>query len=409
MRLLTVDTLEDAKDKLWHYIEKMPVDTEEIVSNLEGRILAEDIVAPLNVPHFRRSTVDGYAVKSIDTQGASESIPTFLRVIGEVEMGEISSHSINPGECVYVPTGGMVPDGADAMVMVEYCESFDSQDIAVYQSSAVGRDVVQIGEDVKVGEVLLKKGTILSPKSIGVLSSIGKNIVKVYRPFTITIISTGDEIRELGKDISDGGVYDINTYALEAEARSKGIVVNSKCVLKDDEKLLRTTVMDAVKTSDIVVTSGGSSKGKKDVTAKVLDEISTSGVLTHGIALRPGKPTITAFDENTNTILIGLPGHPVAALLVFKLLVESLYEKKLGIISDNFEIQATISTNIANSPGRMSAQLVELVREENKYIAIPVLGKSGLMTTLTKSHGYIIMDRNSEGVKQGETVFVTLL
>ncbi len=409
MRLLTVDTLEDAIDKLWKYIEKMPVNTEEIMTSLEGRVLAEDIVSPLNVPHFRRSTVDGYAVKAIDTQGASESIPTFLSVINEVEMGEISDCQINAGECVYVPTGGAVPEGADAMVMVEYCELFDGQDVAIYQSSAVGKDIVQIGEDVKKGELLLKKGTVLSPKSIGVLASIGKAVVKVYKPFSVTIISTGDEIREPGSDIVDGGVYDINTYALASEARAMGIVINNKYVLKDDEELLRKTIMDEIKISDIVVTSGGSSKGKKDVTAKVIGEIASSGILTHGIALRPGKPTITAFDEESQTILVGLPGHPVAALLVFKLLVEELYERKLEIVKDKFEVQATIATNIANSPGRMSAQLVELTREENTYIATPILGKSGLMTTLTKSHGYVIMDRNSEGLQQGQTVFVTLL
>ena len=234
-------------------------------------------------------------------------------------------------------------------------------------------------------------------------------MVKVYKPFSISIISTGDEIRELGKPIVDGGVYDINTYALASEAKAIGIVVNNKYVLKDDEELLRNTIIEESKISDIVVTSGGSSKGKKDVTAKVIGEIASSDILTHGIALRPGKPTITAFDENSNTILVGLPGHPVAALLVFKLVVEELYEKKLGIVKEKFEIQATISTNIANSPGRMSAQLVELTREENSYIATPILGKSGLMTTLTKSHGYVMMDRNSEGLKQGETVFVTIL
>ncbi len=409
MRLLTVDTLEDAIDKLWRYIEKMPVHTEDIMTEFEGRVLAEDIVSPLNVPHFRRSTVDGYAVKAIDTQGASESIPTFLSIVDEVEMGEISDCQISAGECVYVPTGGAVPEGADAMVMVEYCELFDGKEVAVYQSTAVGKDVVQIGEDVKMGEVLLKKGTVLSPKSIGVLASIGRNTVKVYKPFSISIISTGDEIREPGKPIVDGGVYDINTYALASEAKAMGIVVNNKYVLKDDEELLRNTILEESKISDIVVTSGGSSKGKKDMTAKVMGEIASSNILTHGIALRPGKPTITAFDEDSQTILVGLPGHPVAALLVFKLLVATLYETKLEVVKEKFEIQATMATNIANSPGRMSAQLVELTKKDDKYIATPILGKSGLMTTLTKSHGYVIMDRNSEGLRQGETIFVTLL
>lgn len=409
MRLLTVDTLEEARQKLWQYIERMPSETETITSHFEGRVLAEDIHAPIDVPHFRRSTVDGYAVKAMDTQGASESVPTFLEVIGEVEMGCGATQKIREGVCVYVPTGGAVPEGADAMVMVEHCENFGDTHIAIYQASSVGQDIVRISEDVVQGTCLLTQGTRLTSKEIGVLASIGRSACQVYKPYTITILSTGDELKTHKEPLTEGCIYDINTSALASEARAMGLVIKGQEVLCDDETVLRAALTKAMSESDIVITSGGSSKGKKDMTAQMMDELSSSGVLTHGIALKPGKPTITAFDQETQTILLGLPGHPVAALLVFKLIGRWAYEKKLGLKNKEFKVKAKLTTNVPNAPGRMTCQLVALGWEEEGYVAEPILGKSGLMTTLTASDGYVVIDRNQEGLKSGEDVFVNLL
>lgn len=408
MNLLKVDTIEVAKSKIQPYISQYLCEMVEIdLLDSLGCIVAEDIYSPLDVPHFRRSTVDGYAVVSLDTQGASDTIPVFLKVVDDIEIGTVASLSLKSGECAYVPTGGMLPEGCDAMVMIEYTEMFSEDEVAIYESVPYGARVVQIGEDVCKGALLIAKGTKIRSQEIGAMASIGMPRVKVYKPLHVTIISTGDELTPLNESLEMGKIYDINTYTLVALCKKYGMCVEDTFVLKDDESLLKDTILSAMNTSDIVLVSGGSSQGKKDVSAKVLDELSSTGVLTHGIAIKPGKPTITAFDEVSQTLLVGLPGHPVAAMMLFEALVVSTICDTMGH-SELLTLKATMKSNVVSAPGRTTLQLVSLEESELGYIAIPIFGKSGLITTLTKASGYVIIDMNKEGLNKGEEVVVHL-
>lgn len=407
MELLNVDTLEEAREKLLKSSEKITMKTEYVyISHATGRVLAENITATSAVPGFRKSTIDGYAVKARDTQGITDSIPGFFQITGEVKIGTPAVKRLKSGECMYVPTGGMIPDGADAVVMIEYAENLTNEQVALYDSVSPGRNIISEGEDIKKGEILLKAGKLIRPQESGALAACGYANVKVFAKPTITIISTGNELVDITTEPAAGQIRDINTYTIEAQCRTAGIEVVKKAVLKDEEALLKRMIKKTMEYSDIVVTSGGSSQGKQDFTADVIDSISSPGVFTHGIALKPGKPTIIAFDEKTETVLMGLPGHPAAAMIVFELLVMWLIRKKMGM-SEKIKIIANMESNVAAGAGRATCQMVELRKTARGYSAKPILGKSGLITTLTRSYGYTIIEHNKEGLKEGEQVPVT--
>ena len=409
MRFLQVDTISGARERLLQEVGDNFLKMETVkLSEAYGKCLAEDIYAEENIPDFRRATVDGYAVKASDTQGAGESVPVFLSVVDEISIGKPALREIKNGECAYVPTGGMIPDGADAMVMVEYTELFDKRDAAVYSSVSAGNGVVQIGEDAKKGELLLSRGTVLHSAQTGVLASLGKHMVKVYATWHITIISTGDELAEVGEEKGRCQVYDINTHALYALAKEQGMTVDKAFSVKDEDEKIEQALKDALLCSDIVVISGGSSQGKKDMTADIIDKIAEPGVWTHGLALKPGKPTIVGMDKPSGTLLIGLPGHPVAAIMVFQLLLVWL-QKNLRGEKETPGVPAVLSSNIPGAAGRAVCQTVKLEKEENGYRAIPVFGKSGLMHTLTQADGYVLVEADKEGICKGETVYVQLL
>lgn len=409
MKFLQVDTLEQARKKLLEAVKDKFTATETIdLKESLGKCLAEDIFSGEAIPNFRRSTVDGYAVIAKDTQGAGESIPVFLSIEEKVSIGSPALHTVKSGECVYVPTGGMIPDGADAMVMVEYTELFDETNAAVYSAVSPGAGIVQIGEDAEKGTLLLPKGTVINAAAIGVLASVGKSQVEVFKPWRLTVISTGDELCAPGNEKERCQVYDINTYAVCALAKEQGLETIKTYVLKDQEVLLENALRESLATSDVVVVSGGSSQGEKDMTEKIIDRIAEPGVWTHGLALKPGKPTIVGMDDPSETLIIGLPGHPVAAMMVFKLLViwlkQSLFHQKEAL-----PVPAVMASNIPGAAGRALCQMVKLEKRENGYAAIPVFGKSGLMSTLTQADGYVMVESNQEGIKTGETVYVQLL
>ena len=409
MKLLNVDTVDEARAKLLAAAGGKSIECQSMrFFDAAGKVLAEDVKAEENVPGFAKSTVDGYAVKAKDTQGVTDSIPVFLEVIETVEMGCVPKKSIKSGQAAYVPTGGMLPEGADAMVMVEFCEQFDENSIAVYDSVSTGRNVIAEGEDIFAGRVIMKKGSVIRPQEVGVLASAGVREVSVAKPWKITVISTGDELISTDEKLSRGKTRDINTYSVMASAIKHGFEIVDTHVLRDDRQLLLETVRSAAKSSDVVVVSGGSSQGEKDHTADVLDEISGGGVFTHGIALKPGKPTILAYDDKTDTVLAGLPGHPAAALLVFELLIVWLY-RKLTCQEEPKTTIARITENVAAAGGRATCLLVSLdEKKDGLYMAEPILGKSGLMTTLTRADGYTMIGVNDEGLKEGQLVEVVL-
>ncbi len=409
MKLFNVDTLEEARGKLVRFSPVMMPETETVpLGDCGGRILAEDVLASENVPNFRKSTVDGYAVRAKETQGATESIPAFFDVVETVSMGRMPEKSLAPGQAAYVPTGGMLPEGADAVVMIEYAEPFDKGSIALYDAVSFGRNVMQEGEDVRQGEPTLKAGSLLRPQEVGVLASIGMTEVNVFQPWKMAVISTGDELVDVSQNPGKGQTRDINTYAIAAAGRKLGFAITMQCIIGDDRRKIKAAIAEAMESSQIVVVSGGSSQGEKDYTASVMEELADQGIVTHGIALKPGKPTILAFDERSGSLMVGLPGHPAAAMMAFELLVRWFYDRLTGR-PNPVTAAVRMTENVPAAGGKTTCLLVHLEKgSDGIHAAVPLLGKSGLMTLLARADGYVLMDTNQEGFRKGELVSVTL-
>jgi len=415
MKLLTVDTIEQAKEKLLTHVKSWQLKTETLsLCETQGRILAEDIFSSCNIPPFHRSTVDGYAVAASDTAGAGETVPVYLKKTGSVIMGQqcAASLSIRCGECVYVPTGGMMPAGADAVVMIEYTEDAGGI-IAVYEAVSPGTGTIEAGEDFLEGKLLLKKGSRIRPQEIGALCAAGITSITVYVPLAVSIISAGDELTVPENNPAPGEIRDINSNTLKALAEKYGYFVISTQMLNDDEMRLEAAVKNVMVSADIVIVSGGSSQGEKDNTALIMSRVSKPGVFTHGLAVKPGKPTILGWDEETKTLLAGLPGHPVSAVMIFELLfgaffAEEVYQISNSSFSISHSLQAKISCNVPGSPGRAVCLPVALSLDNGTYTANPVFGKAGMISVLTRADGYLIIDMNKEGLKKDEIVLVHL-
>ena len=408
MELLQVDTVSDAITKIKESSRGvLPRVTVKPLSEALGATLAEAAAAPEDVPGFDRSTVDGYAVLADDTAGAGESLPCFLKIVGEVEMGKTAPCAIRHGECAYVPTGGMLPPGADAVAMVEYCDRFGDS-VAVADAVSPGRNVIWRGEDIKAGQNVLNAGCVLRPSDIGVLAAIGKEQVKVWEGPKIAVFSTGDEIVPPGREkLETGQVRDINSNAVAAMAAQAGFRVTDTSIIPDVEERLRDTLRQAMDENDVVVVSGGSSQGVKDMTERVIGSISSPGILSHGLAVKPGKPTIIGWDDASATVFIGLPGHPVSAMIVFDSVLLGWWREATGQASRR-PVVARLDRNVMGSPGRETYQPVRLQLTAEGWLAEPVFYRSGLISALAAADGFFVLERNREGLSAGEQVLVYL-
>ena len=369
-----------------------------------GRILAEDISATEYVPDFDRSTVDGYAVRARDTFGCTDAIPAILPQQGEVLMGEGADFALVPESCVAVPTGGAVPKGADSVVMVEFTEDYGDGSIGISKSVAPGQNMIFRGDDVFPGKVILQKGRVLSSQDIGALAAIGRVQVPVTKKLTVGVISTGDELVPPDAMPKPGQVRDVNSPMLEAMLTSFGAHVINYGIVVDNEDLLREKVTTAVAECDTVLLSGGSSVGVKDAACRIIESMGT--LLLHGIAIKPGKPTILG--KAGCKPLVGLPGHPVAAYFITKLFVLPLLSKLTGRKQESYTTTAKVTENIGANHGRAQYQCCRLERKDGELYAIPIRGKSGLITTLAGADGYFCIDRDCEGLPQFAEIQVTI-
>jgi molybdopterin molybdotransferase len=380
-----------------------------------GRVLAQDVRAEFDVPSFSRSTVDGYAVRAQDTFGATEPAPALFTVIGEVGMGEEAQVSPGPGEAVRVATGAMLPTRADAVVMVEQTEDLGGGSIAVVDDVAPGDNVISRGEDLASGEVLLRTGHRLRAQDIGALAALGMARIPVFERPTVVIISTGDEIVPPGEEPGPAQVRDINGPALVAAVRAAACKACFGGIVKDDEPALLVAMRSAVERgASAVVLSGGSSVGPLDLTPRIIDALGPPGVVVHGLAAKPGKPTILGLCGGMP--VFGLPGHPASALVVFDVVIAPLLRVLCGeAVSRNLmehlsraAIEATLDRSLSSSPGREDYIRVRLERRGSRLFAVPVLGKSGLISTLAKADGMIRIPLESGGIEAGQTVRVML-
>ncbi|AKN31679.1 molybdopterin biosynthesis protein MoeA [Clostridium carboxidivorans P7] len=401
-KVLSVEEVKDIiKSKFSLGLGKELVDLEQC----NDRILYEDIVSPLNIPGFKRSIVDGYAVKCRDVQGASESIPSMLELKGEVIMGKMPSKALEfPGECMYIPTGGMLPEGADSVVMIEYTDKMDDDTILVNKSVSFGENVLNEDEDVELGETVLKAGTLLKPYSISMLSSLGIIKVPVVCKPKVGIISTGDEIIAPEEYPKPGQIRDINSYLLYSSVIEDGGEPIFYGVIRDDYDKLFENVRKANEECDLVLISGGSSVGKKDETARVIDGLGDPGILLHGIAIKPGKPTILG--KVKDKPIFGLPGHPLSCAVVYRIIVRYLLQRMMKFEEVEYPIPCKFSTNYHKAKGREEYLPVTIENIEGEYIAIPVLSKSAVISGFTKAWGYVKIDKNVEGIFKDQQVYV---
>ena len=369
-----------------------------------GRTLSRDIAATEYVPDFNRSTVDGYAVRARDTFGCTDAIPAILPVQGEVFMGQGAAFSLNPEECVAVPTGGAVPDGADSVVMVEYTEDYGDGTVGITKSTAPGQNMIFRGDDVYPGKVVLQEGRVLSSQDIGALAAIGRVQVPVRKKLTVGVISTGDELVPPEEMPKAGQVRDVNSPMLEAMLTVFGVNVINYGIVVDNEALLSEKVHKAVSECDAVLLSGGSSVGVKDAACRIIE--SMGELLLHGIAIKPGKPTILG--KAGCKPLVGLPGHPVAAYFITKLFVLPLLARLMGKKQESYTTSAKVTESIGANHGRAQYQCCRLERRDGQLYATPIRGKSGLITTLAGADGYFCIDRDCEGLPKDAEIQVTI-
>ena len=375
-------------------IEKLPL------VSAHGRVLAEDVRADIDIPGFDRSSVDGYAVRSDDTAGAGESIPAMLTLAGRVVMGESAGTALKQGECIYVPTGGEIPAGADAVAMREYTEAA-AETILVKKPVAPGENIVTRGEDFARGEVVLWHGRRLSSQDIGALAAVGCASVPVSRVPRIGIISTGNELVPLTSIPGKGQIRDVNSYLCGAFAESRGCLPVHFGITRDTREALGMVLAGAVRECDAVLISGGSSKDERDMTSQIISE--TGKVLAHGIAIAPGKPTIIG--KSGDIPVIGLPGHPASAFVVLVVIVSRLLEAISGEKAMPLPTaRAVLTQNIPSVRGR--EDYVRVALDGGK--ATPLFGKSGLLNTLVRSHGVVMIPAGSEGLERGAEVEVLL-
>lgn len=375
------------------------------------RFLAEEIVAPANLPGFNRSIMDGYAIRAEDSFGATDGLPSYLKIIGEIKMGVRPEFKINPGEAAKISTGGMLPEGANAVMMVEYTEQIDDTTIEARRSISPWENVVREDEDLKTGEIILRKGSRLRSQDIGVLAGIGKINIKIYKKPKIAIISTGNEIIPAEGKPRIGQIRDINSYSLGACIEEAGGVPVYRGIIKDEVILLEQEIKKAIKEDKVeaVIISGGSSVGVRDVTLEVLNRLGKPGVLIHGVSAKPGKPTILAIADNRP--IFGLPGHPVSAMIIFDLFVRPLISRLQGgeyNYNSAKEIEAELTCNMVSDSGREDYIRVFVYKEGEKYYAEPILGKSGLISTMVRASGLIKIELNVEGLEKGSKVMVRL-
>lgn len=400
-------------DALALLLRNMP-DIEQVFETINtaqalGRVTATDVCAPYPLPSFSRSTVDGYAVHAADTFGASESIPAYLHLIGEVLMGAAPPFKLTPAQTALIHTGGMLPDGANAVVMLEYTQYAGETEIEILRPVADCENVLKIGEDVAKGQVVLSKGSQLRPVEIGALMAIGHTQVEVVKKPHIGIISSGDEVISPGDIPQPGQVRDVNSNLLAALVEQVGGEPAQFGIVPDKLDAMKQAAASALVECDMVVISAGSSASARDMTAEAVDTLGEPGVLVHGVNVRPGKPTILAVCDGKP--VIGLPGNPVSAYVIAKLFVVPVIEKLLGFSAGRPRpsMMAVLTINLPSQAGREDWIAVKLVDSPRGRLAEPIFGKSNLIFILSAADGLLRIPADATGLHAGEEVEVQIL
>jgi len=400
----TVLPPEAALARLRAHLGPLPPETVPLARAL-GRVLARPIFAPEPLPAFPRSTVDGYAVRAADTFGAAEGLPAYLRVIGEVPMGRAPDLAVGPGEAALIHTGGMLPAGADAVVMLERTQRLDAETIEVLRPVAPGENVLQVGEEIAAQALAFPAGHRLRPQDLGALAALGVVDVPVARAPRVAILGSGDEIVPPEGAPGPGQVRDVNTFSLIGLIRQHGGEPIPWGIAPDRPEVLERMAREAFAAADVLVVTAGSSVSARDHTAAVIERLGPPGILAHGLALRPGKPTLVALCHGKP--VLGLPGNPASAFVVAWLLLVPLLYDLQGLQPPAPTRQpARLTHNLPSAPGRVDWVPVRLLQREGTWWAEPLFGKSNMIFTLVRSDGLVMVPMDRSGLPAGEEVDV---
>ncbi|MBI5251756.1 MAG: molybdopterin molybdotransferase MoeA [Desulfomonile tiedjei] len=403
---LRVLSSNEARDRLKGFTR---LDRENIsICDALFRVVGEPMRAPEDVPGFDRSTMDGFAVRSVDTFGSSESSPALFNLIGEIAMGEIRDLKLRKGETARIWTGGALPPNADAVVMIEHTEQVDQNTVEILKAVAPFDNVIRKGEDFKSGETLLQPGHRLRAQDLGLLAAMGRAEITVYRKPRVALISSGDEIVPIEETPLPGCMRDVNRHTLSAmiaDAHATPVWIG---IAPDNLAALTSMIEKGLNSADLVVISGGSSMGSRDHVIEAISRHDNSEILVHGVSVSPGKPLILGRVDSR--AVVGLPGHPVSAMVCFQQFVVPLIRRLEGEESSHPflspTIRASLSRNVASKEGRMDFVRVRLQKKEKKLTAVPVPGKSGMVSAMVRAHGYITIEPDCEGLYKGDTVTV---
>lgn len=406
-RFLRVVTLEDACSRLEEHWQPRPRVVEVTLGDAAGRVLAGDVRSEIDIPPFDRAAYDGYAVHALDTFGASENTPVKLTRRGELRAGERPELKVDEQECVEIATGAFLPEGADAVVMVEYA-NVNGDKVEVHRPVAPGENVTRQGSEARRGSKVLEVRRVITPPVLGTLAAAGVDRVKVYASPSVAVISTGDELVKPGSSLGSGQVYDVNGLTICGAVRRSGGKPTYLGVVEDDVSKVREALEEGLSKHDVVIISGGSSMSARDIVPEAVAGLDDSGVLVHGLAQKPGKPTLVAVAQGKP--IFGLPGYPVSALMVFDQLVAPYLRRLSGLPSRRREIlRAKLTTKILSARGRRELIPVSLRRENKVLLADPIRKGSGAITSLAKADGYISVPEEEEIVDEGTEVGVMLL
>ncbi len=396
-------SIDEAKRRLFESV-KLEGKTEIVpLAKANGRILARDYYSEVDVPPFDRATMDGYAVKAEDTFGAEEDSPVALKVVGKVETGELPEVEVENGCAVEISTGAVMPKGANAVVMVEHT-SRRGDVVYVYEPVPPGANVMSAGSDIMAGELVVRKGTKLTAREIGVLAAVGIESVEVVKKPVVAIIATGNELVSPGNRLEFGKIYDVNSYAIASAVLENGGIPILLGIARDDEREIRKKIAEGLEKADVVLLSGGTSAGVGDMVYRILEEF--GDVIVHGIAVKPGKPTVIAVSNGKP--IIGLPGYPTSALMIFYIIVAPLLRRLAGMEDEKPKsVKARVPFRIQSATGRREFLPVNLVEAEG-FVAYPFTDYSGAISTLAEADGFVEIPENKVFLEEGEEVDVIL-
>ena len=403
--------LEEAVGTLLAALSSREPPVEEVdAAEALGRVAAEDVRSPEDLPGFERSSMDGFAVRASDTFGAGEGQPAYLELAGEVPMGAPGTTKAGPGQTLRISTGGVLPEGADAVVMVENTE-VSGCTVEVVRGVAPGENIIRRADDIAKGALLLQRGQVIGPPQIGALAGLGITKISVFALPVVGIISTGDELVPQDEKPGPGQVRDVNSAALASAVEQAGGISKVYGIIEDDYERLLEVSSRALSECGALIISGGSSAGVRDVTVDVIRELGNPGLIAHGIYLKPGKPTLIAVCEGKP--VLGFPGNPASALAVFREVFLPVLRRLRGEAPDKVGasrvVEAVLGRSVASDAGRLDLVPVTLEEREGELVATPVAGKSNLIGTLARARGQVRIPEGSEGLEQGARVIVELL